>query len=152
MVKMEHGKDTVTSSFDYLIDSDVFVGMFLPNDSLFRHVQRVFHDLKINEKRTATTNWVIAETATVLSNKDSQQTAIKFLSMIDEGDIPILPVTEDLESDTHRIFREQTTKRTSMVDCSNVAVALHYSIPDLLAFDQFYTRFGYQVQKVMLPE
>lgn len=150
MGRMGSGKDNVLNSFDYLIDSDVFVAMFLSRDALFERVKEIILDLKTKEKRATTTNWVVAETATVLSSRDSQQTAINFLNMIDEGDIPVLPVTQELERETHRIFRGQTNKRISMVDCSNVAVATHYSIPDLLAFDEFYTRFGYQVQKIII--
>lgn len=68
--------------------------------------------------------------------------------MIQEGEIPILPITEELERKTHSLFKEQTTKKTSMVDCSNVAVAKHYGISDMLAFDGFYERFGLVIQRV----
>ena len=146
------GKDNVTNSFHYLIDSDVFVALYLPDDALAPTADHLLTVIENQRKVLCTTNWVVAETATVLSNKDTQEAALRFLDMIDEGHIPVLPITDSLEKEAHRIFREQTTKRTSMIDCSNVAVATHYGIPDLLAFDQFYTRFGYQVQKVMLPE
>lgn len=136
------------SSFHYLIDSDTFVGLFLPDDALHTTVVRLFDEIERQFQRLATTNWVVAETATVLSSRDTQATAIKFLTMIEEGEIPVLPITEELEQKTHSIFKEQTTKKTSMVDCSNVAVAKHYSISDMLAFDGFYERFGLAVQRV----
>jgi len=122
----------------------------MPDDALALTVDHLMSDIEKQRKSLCTTNWVVAETATVLSRKDSQASAIKFLSMIDKGHIPVLPVTPELEREAHRIFREQTTKKTSMVDCSNVAVATHYDISELLSFDNFYTRFEYQVQKVIL--
>lgn len=134
-------------SYDYLIDSDAFVALFLPDDALTSSIQQSFQDIEQHQQNIATTNWVIAETATVLSNRDSQETAIKFLTMIDEGEIPVLSITAELERVTHSIFRAQTGKRTSMVDCSNVAVAQHFGIANLLTFDIFYKRFGYPVQK-----
>lgn len=143
------GKENVSSSFHYLVDSDVFVALFTPNDALATTVDQLMSSIEKQRKSLCTTNWVIAETATVLSRKDSQVSAIAFLSMIDEGNVPILPVTSELEQEAHRIFRDQTIKNTSMIDCSNVAVANHYGISELLSFDRFYTRFGYQVQKTI---
>lgn len=148
MVKMVFGKENVQNSFDYLIDSDAFVGMFLPSDALHDHVKRMLTELRNAEKRVVTTNWVVAETATVLSNRDSQKTATNFLSMIEEGGIPILHVTPELELEVYRFFREQKKKGISMVDSSNVVIARHYGIDAILSFDKFYAQFGYQVQKI----
>lgn len=145
---MAYGKDNVTSNFDYLVDSDIFVALFMPDDALAHTVNQLLTDIEQSQQKLCTTNWVIAETATVLSAKDSHQTAINFLDMINEGTIPILSITPDLEQDTHQIFRDQTTKRISMVDCSNVAIAQHYDIPNILSFDKFYARFGYQIALV----
>lgn len=132
--------------FDYLVDSDAFVALMLPGDALAPTVQQLFRHIETERQRIAVTNWVVAETATVLSYRDGQATATRFLTMIEEGEIPILAITEALERATHQLFREQKTKGTSMVDCSNVAAARYYDIPKLLAFDHFYRRFGYEVQ------
>lgn len=145
---MAYGEDSVTSNFDYLVDSDIFVALFIPDDALANRIDELLTEIHQSCKKLCTTNWVIAETATVLSAKDSHQTALDFLDMIDEGTIPILPVTPDIEHETHHIFREQTTKHTSMVDCSNVATAKHYDIPNILSFDKFYARLGYAIAQV----
>lgn len=137
------GEDNVTSNFNHLVDSDIFVALFIPGDALANRVNQLLTDIEQSQQKLCTTNWVIAETATVLSAKDTHKTAIHFLDMIGEGTIPILSITPDLEQDTHQIFHDQTTKRTSMVDCSNVAIAKHYDIPNILSFDKFYARFGY---------
>ena len=147
MGKTVPGKVRVPRSFDYLVDSDAFVALFLPDDALAPTADHLFTEIEKRHQRIATTNWVVAETATVLSNKDTQATAIKFLTMIDEGEITVLRVSEALEREMHQIFRAQKTKKTSMVDCSNVAVAQYYDIPNLLTFDGFYKRFGYPVPK-----
>lgn len=133
-------------NFDYLVDSDTFVALFLPDDALAPTVQQLFRDIEANHQNIATTNWVVAETATVLSNRDSQKTAINFLTMIDEGEIPVLAISEALERTTQQIFRSQKKKGTSMIDCSNIATAQYYEVPNLLSFDRFYRRFGFQVQ------
>lgn len=145
---MAYGEDSVTSNFDYLVDSDIFVALFIPDDALANKVNQLLPEIHQSRKKLCTTNWVIAETATVLSAKDTHKTAIHFLDMIGEGTIPILSITPDLEQDTHQIFRDQTTKHTSMVDCSNVAIAKHYDIPNILSFDKFYARLGYAIAQV----
>lgn len=145
---MAYGEDSVTSNFDYLVDSDIFVALFIPDDALANKVNQLLPEIHQSRKKLCTTNWVIAETATVLSAKDSHQTALDFLDMIGEGTIPILTITPDIEHETHHIFREQTTKRTSMVDCSNIATAKHHDIPNLLSFDKFYIKFGYEIQHI----
>lgn len=147
---MVSGKVVVQNEFDYLIDSDTFVGMMLPSDALHTRIHAIYQRIKSEKKRLVTTNWVIAETATVLSAKDSHQTALDFLDMIDEGTIPILTITPDIEHETHLLFRDQTTKRTSMVDCSNVATAKHHDIANILSFDKFYARFGYAISHLQI--
>ncbi len=145
MAKTVFGEVNVTNSYDYLVDSDVFVALFILKDAHTTTVNQLLTDIEQSQQKLCTTNWVIAETATVLSAKDSHQTAINFLTMIDEGTIPILTITPEIEHETHQIFREQTIKRISMVDCSNVATAQHYDIPKILSFDKFYARFGYEI-------
>lgn len=147
MVNRVRGKDSV-SNFDVLVDSDVFVGWLLPDDALNPTVTSLLYKMRDQHKQLVMTNWVMAETATVLSHKDTHQTALNFLTMINEGNIPILPITPEIESEIYRLFREQTTKNINMTDCSNVAIAHHYHIPQLLTFDHFYTRYGYEVQRV----
>jgi predicted nucleic acid-binding protein len=126
----------------------LWVGCYLTDDTLNPTVTNLLYKMRDQHKRLVMTNWVMAETATVLSRKDTHQTALNFLTMIDEGDIPILPITPEIELETYRLFREQTTKNISMTDCSNIAIAQHYHIPQLLTFDHFYTRYGYDVQHV----
>lgn len=143
MEMTESGKAIMQNDFDYLIDSDTFVGMILPSDALHTRVHAIYQSIKSAQKRLVSTNWVIAETATVLSNRDSQQTAIEFIRHIQQADITILTITPEIEEATYQLFCDQTTKHTSMVDCSNVVTAKHHDIPNILSFDKFYTRFGY---------
>ena len=138
---MAPGRGKVPHNFKVLIDSDVFVGLFLPNDAHFQRASELFDQFEQQKTKLATTNLVIAETATVLSWKDAQATAKKFLSMIETSNIPILSVTKNLEKEAWRIFNDQTTKKTSFVDCSNVALANHFHISQICAFDGFYGRF-----------
>lgn len=141
MVSRERGKGSVTSSFDVLIDSDAFVGIFLPHDSLHNRAVTMFASLKSQQLNIVTTSWVIAETATVLSYRDGQDAAHRFLDQIATSQFDTIHITESLQEEAAKIFRAQQMKRTSMVDCGNMAVAQHFAIPKIFAFDEFYKRF-----------
>ncbi len=142
MANVELGKARVQSNFEVLIDSDAFVGLFLPDDAHFQSVSKQFDHFEREQTKLATTNWVVAETATVLSRRDTQETAKRFLKMIETSGIPILFISREVEKDALRIFKDQSTKNTSVIDCSNIAVLNHYRISRLFSFDKFYKKLS----------
>ena len=115
--------------------------MYLPHDSNHDRAMEIFKILKHTEQNLVTTSWVIAETATVLSNRDGQDNARAFLSMIFETHFDSIHISENLQSDATKVFVEQQKKRTSMVDCSNTVVLKQFGIPKIFAFDEFYKGF-----------
>jgi predicted nucleic acid-binding protein len=131
------------SKFQVLIDSDAFVGLNLPDDSLHSKVSQVFDRLIDENCRLVTTSLVMAETATVLSNKATQESACRFLEEMERVKFPVIHVTRQLQQLSLKIFQEQTKRRTSVVDCANVAVMRELSIPEILSFDRVYAKdFG----------
>lgn len=129
------------SRFDVLVNTDAFVAMFLPRDVLSPLVTRLIEQFEKRQKTLCTTNWIVAETATALSYADSHQTALNFITMIGEGSVPVLPVTTEIEQEAYRIFCDRNSHSPSMVDCSTVAIAQHYSIKNIFAFNEFYDEF-----------
>lgn len=132
------GKDTVASNYHLLIDSDALLGLYLPNDAHYDESVKGFDLIEAEKLYVAVTNWVIAETATVLSYRTNQKVALTFLDTLKQIPIPILQVTADIEQEAWRIFRAQTTKRISVVDCTNAATMMYYNIPRIFGFDGFY--------------
>ena len=138
MEKMGHGKETVKPKFHVLVDSDAFVGWYLPADAHFKRATELFTRFDEENRSLVTTSWVVAETATVLSHRVGQESAREFLDMITSTPFPVIHVTEELQAETIKVFMEQETKNTSMVDCSNVVVMRRFDIPTILSFDNFY--------------
>jgi predicted nucleic acid-binding protein len=131
--------------FDVLIDSDAFVGLFLEHDAHHADAKEQLFQFGQEQKRLVTTSFVVAETATVLSNYDGQAIARRFLSSIRSGTIPIIFVSEALQQAAEQVFIAQENKHTSMVDCCNVAVMQQLSIPAIWSFDTFYfKKFHFQ--------
>ena len=132
------GEISMSSGFDVLIDSDIFVALFMPEDLLAEEAQRLYQQLKAGiPTKFVTTNMVVAETATVLSNRAGHQVAKQFLDRVAEMDVWF--INEDLERETHQLFRQQTKSRgISMVDCANVVVMRRLHIGKIFSFDKFY--------------
>ena len=49
-------------------------------------------------------------------------------------------IDEDLETMTWKIFKRQTKKGTSFVDCANMAVIEKYKLDGIITFDEFYPK------------
>jgi predicted nucleic acid-binding protein len=89
---------------------------------------------------------VVVETTTVLSHKASQALAIKFLQVVNRGNIPIIHINEELQQAALKIFAQQTKKGTSVLDCSNITVMQKFNVPSIASFDKVYKKsFGLKV-------
>ena len=126
------------SDFDVLIDTDAFVGLFLKQDAHHTLAKEVYTRFGQDQKRLVTTNFVIAETATVLSRYDGQPIARSFLSFARSGNLPIIFITSALQEAAEQIFVASENKGTSVIDCSNVAIMKQFHIPVIWSFDKFY--------------
>lgn len=137
------GEDRPSNQFQVFIDSDAFVGWLLEGDAHHQEATKIFQWLEQQGKILTTSSLVVAETATVLSYREGQPLATKFLEIIGRGNIPVIHVDEDLQGEAYTIFKTQTQKRTSMIDCANVAVMRRFEIPIIFSFDQVYPKkFG----------
>jgi len=141
---MERGGGSV-DSFQVLIDSDAFVAWSLPEDFFHQQVQALFEKLSKEKTRLVSTSLVIAETATVLSNRGGQATARLFLERIEQIGLPVIHITEEIQQEAMEFFKRQDTRGTSMVDCSNVVVTHRFFIPEIFSFDGFYKRLNLKI-------
>lgn len=124
--------------YDVLVDSDAFIGWLNTQDAHHARATQLFEQAFSQKHQLVTTSFVVSETATVLSARINQVAAIRFLDLVSA--YPIIHITEELQQAALALFRKQVTKRTSVVDCSNVVVAQHFGIADILSFDGFYKK------------
>jgi predicted nucleic acid-binding protein len=131
------------SDFDVLVDSDAFVGRFYPDDAHHPRSLALFAECEQARLTLVVTSYVIAETATVLSNRSGQALARKFLSIIEGSRMPIIHINEELQQAALAVFKQQDQRGTSVTDCANVIVMQQLAIPKIFSFDAFYSkRFG----------
>lgn len=129
------------NNYQILVDSDAFVAWFKADDIFHPNVKAIFTQIEQERLVTATTSLVVAETATILSNRVGQSLAYTFLDFVEQ--LPVIHVSEDIQKEALTLFREQAVKGTSVVDCANVVVMRHFSIPRIFSFDKAYSKkFG----------
>jgi len=122
-----------------LLDSDFLIALIKEDDK--NHLNAL---KKLNQLKGAlifVTPFTIPETATVLSYKVSQKAAKKFLK-IARKKLTELPLNREIITLTDKIFLAQNKKKTSWIDCLNVAVIKFYKLDGILSYDKFYSKIG----------
>ena len=123
-----------------IIDSNVFVALFLLEDSLHSRPTQLVSQLKRQGTVFYTINLVLQESATVLSMRKGMPSARAFYASVHDFVDQVVPFDENVERESWKIFLSQTKKGTSFVDCAILASARHYKIDKIASFDRFYPK------------
>ena len=114
----------------YIVDSSVWVALFLDNDT--QHVKAVAVMEKIGASPISIPYGVVLETATVLSRKQSKALANRFVEYV--RDNPQISVQMSFMSEDMRVFLEEND-RLSFVDALIKNMAVHTGFV-LVSFDK----------------
>jgi predicted nucleic acid-binding protein len=150
---MVYGAEHMRNDYHILVDSDAFVGWILKGDAHYEQVGTIFTQIKDSHTSIVTTSAVVDETATVLSHRQGQGIARAFLEqVIEQGNFPVIFVSESIRMHALKLFVAQKKKGTSMTDCINVAVCTRMAIPYIFSFDKAYpTCFGIDLVESKVP-
>ena len=123
-----------------IVDSDVLVAIYKPNDSSHLRAEKLAKKLKKQHGIFFISNLVQQESATVISKHMGMEDARRFsrgvLNFVDT----IIALDTQIEKQSWEIFLNQTKKGTSFVDCSNLATAYAYKFDGIFSFDHFYPK------------
>lgn len=123
-----------------IIDSNVFIAVFLLEDSLHSRATQLVSELKRTGVVFYTINLVLQESATVLSMRKGMTSARTFYASVHDFVDQTVPFDESVEKESWKIFLSQTKKGTSFIDCAILATARHYCIDKIVSFDRFYPK------------
>jgi len=91
------------------------------------------------------TDYIVDETATLLSLKVSHQQAVAFLDFLDRSrQVMRSHVTPDLLGKAEKIFRRYRDKKWSFTDCVSFAYMDSQGLADVFAFDHNFAEYGKQ--------
>lgn len=121
-----------------LADSDFLFGLFVLTDPHYERAREVWRDVVEKGIEVTVLNLVVQETATVLSYKINQSTAVNFVTKFPLLETRVLVIDGEIEKMSWEIFLRQKKKGTSFGDCANLAVIQKYKLDGILTFDEFY--------------
>lgn len=126
------------------VDSDFFVATVKNDDLNYKKANLLLEKALDKSFSFCTSNYVFSEVVTVLSQRMGKEAAVRFIEMVNsESGYEIIRVNEDLEKEAIKIFRDQTSKNVSFVDCTNMAIMREDSkIKAILSFDEVYRKNG----------
>lgn len=129
------------------VDSDAFVAVLRKDDSNHQKAKRLYLQLEKLNVSFATSNYVFAEVITVISQKIGHQKALEFISNMRSPDslYNFIRVTPEVEEMAIEIFKKQTSKNVSFVDCTNMAIVKHENLDAIFSFDEIYKKNGFKL-------
>jgi len=118
------------------VDSSYFIALYNNGDALHQKARDAAGRLAASGQNVVTSNYVLLEVLTVLSQRIDRQLAIAAGQNIsDATQIEVVHITETLHERSWQIFQSVERKNVSFVDCSIVAVMQYAGIQQLLTFD-----------------
>ena len=125
-------KDTV------FIDSNIFIAELNKDDSLHNRAKAVFRNIENQNLSAVTSNFIINEVITVLSQRINKTTAITFANFIYDSDtaIDIMTINRNIEIKAIEYLKNLKSKNISFCDCATLAVLDLFSIDNLATFDR----------------
>jgi len=127
------------------IDASAFVSLNVPFDSDHKRAIDLSSLIKNVGITLFTSNIVIYETASILSQKIGILYANEFLNDMENSTLVIILVDEEVESLAFEIFRERTSKNVSMFDCLHFAVMRMNGITTVFGFDKHFKKAGFKL-------
>lgn len=124
------------------VDADAFIASIKTDDPNHEKAKKLFKRLEIEPLVLITSNYVFSECITVLSQRINHPTAIEFINTMRTVDGPfvITRVDEVIEESAIEIFKKQTSKNTSFVDCTNMALIKSDYADAIFSFDGVYVK------------
>lgn len=128
------------------VDSSAFVALRSVKDPSHQRALELMQEVGDTYAELVTSNFIIAESITVISQKVSHWDAVDFREH-DLAALRVVRITEDLEDQAFEIFRELASKNVSFIDCTSFALMRSLGITTAFAFDEHFTQQGFILLK-----
>ncbi len=140
----EHKKSIEISDKDLLIaDSDFLIGLVKPTDVHHEKVVSALHLIRQKKLKLRIPATVAAETITLLRKREENGIlAEKMNYMIQNGQLPIIGVSEEIIQEATTLFDTGSSKNNTFFDAIVIAIYRHMNAMAILSFDRWYTVMG----------
>lgn len=121
----------------YLVDSNIWVGLYCKDDSLHDKAIQLMTELDQTQTQVIVSNFIIQETFTVLSKRLSQAEALAFYDVINHQEKVIqLDITKKIMQQITALMQHQNLQKIlGFIDYSNIFLANEFNF-ELVTFDE----------------
>lgn len=122
-----------------LLDSDALIALSKVDDSNHKKALVIQRSLPSNLSLYVS-NLVLSEVVTVLSQRVGHKEAISFIDAFEKtkNKVNIVWIDKKIHTKAIEIFRKQSSKNISFVDCANIAICQIFEIKEIFSFDHHY--------------
>ena len=118
------------------IDTNIYISMINKTDPTHTEGINKMKYLVKNNFEIFTSNYIIAETTTILSQRISKKIAEDFRTDIYKGNTKILITNLEIEEMTWDILKKSTNKNISYIDYTSIAFCKKFNIENLVTLDK----------------
>jgi predicted nucleic acid-binding protein len=126
------------------IDANVFIAVIAKGDTLHARAFRVLDVIKAEGLLPVTSNFVVSEVVTLISQRVGKESAISVAEALYRIDSPTVSirVDEPIERKALEYLKAIPGKNVSFTDCTTLALMELFRIPYLATFDRHFKTFG----------
>ena len=125
------------------VDTSAYFAANDPRDSNHAAAAATVRRLSQEGAQTYTTNFVVAETHTLLLTRRSRDVAAQVLDRLYASDTRIIRATEADERRAREIIRQYNDKDFSLIDAISFAVMERLHLRRAWTYDQHFAQFGF---------
>lgn len=127
------------------IDTDAIIALARMDDSNHEKAVELQEFVNEDEVKIYTSNFVVGEIITVLSQKSSVAVAEKIGKEIVGGNIAVIYITGKQMKKALKKFSKQTSKNSRFTDIVNMVLMDELKIDTIFSFDNHYPKNGYKL-------
>ncbi len=128
-----------------LVDSSGFLAGLNPRDEHYREARAIWDYLSDRRFRLYTTNFLIAETHSLIIVRIGHQHARTFLQNIARTHITTIRIRASDEQQARDIVLRYTDKDFSLIDAISFVIMQRVGIPYAFTFDHHFSQYGLNV-------
>lgn len=129
------------------VDSSAWVALYHQNDTHTPIAQGISENLVLQHASLVTSNYIVAEALTIVSQRSGKQRAQELGNYLLNGAIPVIRIDEILEQQAFKVFSKLRDKDVSFIDCTCFVLCQTLGIQYIFGFDKHYEKQGFRLVK-----
>jgi predicted nucleic acid-binding protein len=129
---------------DVFLDTGAFAALSDTDDFHHRAAVSIYENLLLRRARLFTSNYILAETYTLIRAKVSHAAAVKFMKAFEKTGTIVLRVETDIEENAKKIFIKYADKAFSFVDCASFALVDKHRLNHAFSFDRHFSQYRFK--------